>query len=89
MGLKEDKFVDILIRALSNESVISKLQEAACEQLQKEESLLKDIVKKKDDRIEKLERQVAELESGMDQLEQYSRRNSVRISGVKGTHTVS
>ena len=89
MGLKEDKFVDILIRALSNESVISKLQEAVCGQLQKEVSLLKDIVKKKDDRIEKLERQVAELESGMDQLEQYSRRNSVQLSGVKGTHTVS
>ena len=82
MGLKEDEFVDILIRALSNESVISKLQEAVCGQLQKEVSLLKDIVKKKDDRIEKLERQVAELESGMDQLEQY-RRNSVRISGIK------
>ena len=82
MGINQDEFVDVLVRALSNETVIKKLQDAVCGQLQQEVTKLKDIIKSKDAVIDKLEQRVNELESGQDDLEQYSRRNSLRISGV-------
>ena len=50
--------------------------------MQQEVTKLKDIIKRQDAAIDKLEKMVNELESGQDDLEQYSRRNSLRISGV-------
>ena len=40
------------------------------------------MIKSKNERIDKLETNVQNLESTVDELEQYSRRNSVRISGI-------
>ena len=51
-------------------------------QLQKEVSELRDIVKSKDSKITALEARVENLESKIDQQEQYSRRNSLRVSGI-------
>lgn len=43
---------------------------------------LKDIITKKDETIASLEKRVEALEQSQDDLEQYSRRNSVRLSGL-------
>uniref|UniRef100_X1ZPB3 Uncharacterized protein n=2 Tax=Capitella teleta TaxID=283909 RepID=X1ZPB3_CAPTE len=43
---------------------------------------LTEVIKQKDERISFLEHRVASLESAMDDHEQYSRRNSLRLSGV-------
>ena len=86
-GIKDDDFVQVLIRALSNETVINKLQNAVCGQLQKEVAQLRDIIKNKDETINKLEQRVTSLEYGLDEMEQYSRRNSLRISGVMETES--
>ena len=88
MGINQDEFVDVLVRALGNETVIKKLQDAVCGQLQQEVTNLKDIIKSKDAAIDKLEKRVNELESVQDDLEQYSRRNSLRIGGVDESEDV-
>ena len=51
-------------------------------QLQKEVSELREIVKAKDNKISVLEDKVENLEIKLDEHEQYSRRNSLRISGI-------
>jgi uncharacterized protein YoxC len=43
---------------------------------------LTEVIKQKDERISSLEHRVASLESAIDDHEQYSRRNSLRLSGV-------
>ena len=45
-------------------------------------SELREIIKKKDNRIEKLEQSVDVLIYKLDDYEQYSRRNTLRISGI-------
>ena len=82
-GINEDDFVQAFIRALSNDAVIGKLQNAVCGQLQKEVGVLRDLVKSKDDQIKKLDDRIRALEMKQDDTEQYSRRNSLRISGIK------
>ena len=75
-------FEQAFIRALSNDNVITKLQKAICGQLQKEVGELREIIKGKDKRISELENKVAEFERKQDDYEQYSRRNSIRVSGI-------
>ena len=77
--LKED--IDDLRRDFTND-----LKEELGE-LRKEIGTLRDVIKAKDSKIEKLESKVKCLESSFDDLEQYSRRNSVRISGIPETGT--
>ena len=79
----EDSFVHAFIRALSNETVITKLQNAVCGTLQKEVGELRNIIKSKDDQIAALENRISELEKKQDEAEKYSRWNSLRINGVK------
>ena len=50
--------------------------------LQKEVSELREIIKKKENRIEKLEQSVDVLTYKLDDYEQYSRINTLRISGI-------
>ena len=82
-GFDEDNFVKAFVRALSNEAVINKLQSAVCGSLQKEVGELRDIIKGKDSKIADLESRIALLEKKQDESEQYSRRNSLRVSGIK------
>ena len=55
------------------------------QQLRTEVSELRELVKKKDDRIKNLEGKAIAVELTLDEHEQYSRRNSLRISGVNET----
>lgn len=50
--------------------------------LRNEIGSLRDLIKDKNRKIENLETKVRTLESTVDDLEQYSRRNSIRISGI-------
>ena len=52
-------------------------------QLQKEVAPLREIEQKKDDKIKELETKIITLEQKCDKQEQYSRRNSLRITGIK------
>ena len=80
---EEDNFIQTFIKALSNDTVIQKLQNAVCGQLQREVQGLKDVIKSKDAKISELEIRITVLESKQDEADQYSRRNSLRISGIE------
>ena len=110
MGIDQSEFIKAFVLALSEETVINKLDSAICgklhmevgnltdvhnkfqqdvsqfreinTQLQMEVSSLRRIVQDKDSKITSLEARVAELEIKLDDQEQYSRRNSLRISGI-------
>ena len=82
MGITQDEFIQVFIHALSDSTVIQKLQEAVCEPLRKEVVDLKKSMQEKDAKIASLEKRVSYLELQVDDLEQYSRRNSLRISGI-------
>ena len=84
-GINQDDFVQAFVHALSNQSVIGKLQSAVCGSLQKEVCELRDLIKKKDDKISLLEDKISMLEQKQDDLEQYSRRNSLRVNGLEET----
>jgi hypothetical protein len=86
-GLNENEFVDMFTRVLSNDKVIKKLQDAVCGELRKEVAQLRDIVKSKDGEISDLRKRVSDLEVKQDESEQYSRRNSLRISGVQESNS--
>ena len=51
-------------------------------QLKKEVSVLREIVKSKDQTINSLANRIENIESTLDKHEQYSRRNTLRISGI-------
>ena len=51
-------------------------------QLKKEVSVLREIVKSKDQTINSLANRIENIESTLDEHEQYSRRNTLRISGI-------
>ena len=85
MGINEKEFIEVFIRALSNKSVIKKLQDAVCEPLQKEVNDLRMAIQAKDAKIDSLEKQVSDLELQIEDIEQYGRRNSLRISGIQET----
>ena len=83
IGMDEEAFTEAFIKALHNEAVLSTLKEIFTLGLRKEISELKELVKAKETKIKELEKQVCNLELNCDALEQYSRRNSIRISGLK------
>ena len=87
MGINEKEFIEVFIRALSNKSVIKKLQDAVCEPLQKEVNDLRIAIQAKDAKIDSLEKRVFDLELQIEDIEQYGRRNSlrIRISGIQET----
>ena len=85
MGLEQEEFNEIFMRALSNELVNQKLQSVISTELKNELGLLRDVMKKKEDKIIELEKKVEALEVKLDDMEQYSRRNKPRVSGIPET----
>lgn len=75
MGLEYEDFVKGLKAALCEDSVLELFRRHVTEPLKEEIAQLKVSLAKKDQQIKDLENQV-------DSLEQYSRRNSLRITGV-------
>ena len=83
----EDNFVRLLLHALGNKSIASKLKEAlgvteqiAC--LQHDLGTLRTELATRDAKIVVLEKRLDESELKNDELEQYSRRNSLRLTGL-------
>lgn len=68
---------------LSDPSKQALIQRVFCGPLLKEISELKDQMSEKNDKIHRLETRVTDLEMQNDALEQYTRRNSVRIAGIQ------
>lgn len=80
MGLEQEDFIKGLKAALSEDSVLELFRRTITEPLMSEITKLKGTLAKKDQIIEDLEKQV-------DKLEQYTRRNSLRITGVPEKET--
>ena len=83
IGIDQKQFTKAFIKALHHDEVVKRIQQAICGDLHKEIKDLTDIVKAKDAKITSLEKQVVNLEAKIEDLEQYSRRNSLRIYGIK------
>ena len=77
----------IVIEAMPNQQVINaiaeKVAEAIAEKFEKRISLCEHDLRIKGTQMKEIETKLARMEVYIDQLEQYSRRTSVRISGVK------
>ena len=80
---KQDDLKQAFVDALQDEAVIKQLKAIIRDELQQEMAELRRELKKKEEKIESLEKQVDELQTTTDKLEQYSRRNSLRIFGIK------
>ena len=83
MGINQDNFVKAFISALSEERVVQKLESAISERLIKEVQELRGVIKERDVKINDLEKEVTRLKEEVDQQEQYSRRNNLRITGIE------
>lgn len=68
--------------ALQEQTVIEMLKAAIAQPVSEQISELKELLDVKDRKINDLTKQVQDLESRCDELEQYSRRNSLRIYGI-------
>ena len=87
MGLDEKEFIKVFLTALANDDVIGKLRDAVCNPIQQEVNELRNLIKLKDAKINELESKVSQLELQVDDLEQYSRRNSLRFNGIAESET--
>lgn len=83
MGINQEDFVKAFISALSDVNVVQKLESAICERLIREVHELRDVIKERDVKINDLEKEVTSLKEMVDQQEQYSRRNNLRITGIE------
>lgn len=83
MGINKADFVEGFKTALCDPSIADTLKALICQPLQSEITGLKDLISEQNKRIEGLEKKVTYLERKCDENEQYSRRNSLRIHGVK------
>lgn len=81
--MDHDDFAQAFIKALQNQSVITALKQAFTSDLLVEINELKVLVKEKDEKIKHLNQRVSDLEIKSDDLEQYSRRNSLRVYGIQ------
>ena len=82
MAMDPNEFIKVLIVALNDKTIQNKLQDVISSDLKKEIAHLNDNLSKKDQVIKDLENKVSVLEFKYDELEQYSRRNSLRITGL-------
>lgn len=82
MGICQEEFVKAFVLALSDKEVIDKLQSSICEKLSREVASLREVVRERDDQISTLQDEVNKLKTAMDDQEQYSRRNNLRITGI-------
>ena len=84
-SMGDDDFLNAMVNALSHERVVQALRSAITTKLKGEMINLKSLLEKKDQEIESLKTRVGELEYQHDELQQYSRRNSIRVSGLVET----
>ncbi|KAK4296135.1 hypothetical protein Pmani_002463 [Petrolisthes manimaculis] len=87
MGINQEDFVKAFVGALGEERVVKKLDDVICQRLVKEIQELRDVIKERDSRITDLEKEVTSLKEALDQQEQYTRRNNLRITGIKEKET--
>jgi len=81
LGIDQEAFTKSLFGALSDPR-ITKALSVSFQHIENEILDLKALVEEKNEQIDNLSRRVAELEVKCDDLEQYSRRNSLRIHGL-------
>ena len=82
VGMDHDDFAKAFFKALQNDSVIPTLTKMLTSGLENQVAELKDLILEKDQMINQLKDDVKQLEVKCDGLEQYSRRNSLRIYGI-------
>jgi hypothetical protein len=82
MGFDQDDFVRGLIVALKNADVLEALSDVVAQRVKNEVVLLRAELRQRSEDITALEKQVTELRNENDRLEQYSRRNSIRITNI-------
>ena len=80
--INQEDFITAFLVALEDKRVVEKLQSAMIEKLTGEVEHLKGLVTRRDEKIKELEEKTECSIIRNDDLEQYSRRNSLRISGV-------
>ena len=80
--MDEESFVRALDKALSNDILLKKITSGFTFELRQEMSALRAVLQQKDQKIKELESRVQQLENDQDVLEQYTRRNSLRVSGL-------
>ena len=83
----EEDFIKGLLIALKNPAIQATLCDIISTSLKNEIVSLRKELKQKDSKILDLQQQVASLEIETDNLQQYSRRNSLRITGIPETET--
>ena len=83
MSMDQAQFIQSFISALKNQEVRDTLGDIVAANVKNEITQLREELKIKDAKIEKLERRIETLESDFDSLEQYSRRNSIRLFGLE------
>lgn len=83
MGINKADFIEGLKAALCDSQVVEALKAAVTEPLQKEINELKGIIVQKDKQLTDLETQLKDLQHKCDSNEQYSRRNNLRIYGLR------
>lgn len=82
MGIQQEDFVKAFVLALGNKDVIRKLESSICGQLTREVAELREVVKARDKQISSLQGEIEKLKTAIDEQEQYSRRNNLRITGI-------
>ena len=87
MGINQEDFVKTFISALSYDQVVKKIEKIICERLIREVQELRNVIKERDVKINDLEKEVSSLKEAIDQHEQYSRCNNLRISGIEENET--
>ena len=84
---ESDDIRTIVIEAMTNQQVLNaiaeKVAEAVADEFEQRLSLCEQGLRIKGTQMKEIETKMAHMEVCIDQLEQYSRRTSVRISGVK------
>ena len=87
LGMKQEDFTKAFLNALKDKHVIEQLQTTITADLQREITDLRECIHKKDKQIEELHKKINNLYDSTDKLEQYSRRNSLRVFGIpEGEH---
>ena len=81
IAIEKEDFISGMLAAL-NKDVIGKLQTVVVNDLRKEVAYLRCVIEKKDATIESLTKRIDDLEVALDDHEQYSRRNSLRLFGL-------
>lgn len=85
MGMTQEEFCEAFLSALNNGAIANKLKSIIAGDLITEVQSLREAVKGRDEKIKQLSEELVTLRNDVDELEQYSRRNSLRITGIPET----